>query len=341
MHPDDAPPLLNPPQFNLPRYVWFAWFPCAALVAWLNWLERLRPADPGHTAGYVIGAVAGSLLLPMGFSWIAWRLARRQGRGHGIVFLVVLGLVVLGQVNQRLATGRKHATSTAELTRMLDEEKARMRASLDSRGNLDNADATRLLHRATDSLQNVADSSHGDARAQALGGQAFLQRVGVFQQRYARAVERLQIDTFFSLESVATAGVRATRQAALAEFQAACVDLRRFVEHGAEMFEEELRKQGVSGKNLGAAVADYRTTTKPRQAIMLGIREKDEAMAADMAAFIRFGEKYEGRWSTNPATGAVQLPDDEAVATFNGLLERVAKTGQEQVALQQQLLSIK
>jgi hypothetical protein len=334
MHPPEAPPATKPPAYTLPLYAFAVWLPCAALVGWLGY--HGATGDSAYRSGYVIGSIVATFFLPMIISWITWRACGRRGRAHAIVFLVLVVLVALGQVNQRLHNSAERA-AVARFDQESKKAQADMRTLLASEKGLAPEQAAKVLDQAKTSLKNLGDNTQGDARGEALAGQAFLAVAQEAQRRHLTAIAGLHIDTFFEMESVASAELRAPRAAAVAEFRAACAGLRSFIEQGATSFENELQKQHVSPQGIRQSLVGFHESASPQRPILLQIREKDERLAQAMEDFLKFAEKYEGRWQRNPESKAIQFADDEAVKEFNDLIALVNRTGREQVALQQQL----
>lgn len=255
--------------------------------------------------------------------------------GSVVWIALVAGLVWFAVT--RIAARSRGTDAVEKLEAVTRENEADMRASLAKEGMITPENQTRVVDKALTAFSDAAANTRGEEREIALGMEAFMQWAKSCQQQQVAVMEDLQMETFFDLAQHATPEQRARKRMAIADFKAANVQLREFVNGGAAWIERELQRRQVRPVQIKAVLAGYAETADRQLPILLSIRKLDEDFAELLAGFVTFAESIEGQWSIEDGTGNVLLPNDEAVAQYNGFLTRVQEIGQEQAALQRQL----
>ncbi len=336
--PSDTPPVLPPPKFKLPTYALILWFPAAAVLAWFSYQNNA--GDFSFRLGAAMGGMISSLLFSMFFSWAAWRLSGREGKGHGLVFLAVLALLIAGQVFQSLKRVRDaRAATNAKLEQVAKDNEKEMRTTLDRGESVTAAQSEKIVQHTQDELQKMVDGTSGEDQRLGRAMQAFVGHLQEVQKNYLAAATALHTETFFEPERAATAAERAELLAAVQTFKTRAGELRQAIDEAEASLGEEMKKQQVSPKGIRDAVAGYRSSTRARLPLLGRIRDKDEALADIMAEYLQFIEKYEGQWKRNPETKALILPDDASVEEYNRLTTAARQVYADQVELQRQILT--
>jgi len=330
-----APPQpQKPPAFSLPRWAWLIWAVGAALHGWIAW----HGSGNGSSAfgiGYFVGTLVGTFCLPTFVAWLVWRASSRKGSGAAVAFVVVIGLMIFSQVGKLSdqAQRRKNLEQAAR------KSTAEMRATLQKGEKLTPEMKQKALAQVQNGLQEMANQGSPEERASTRAMQEFLAAIGGLQERYDRAAAKLDLDHFFEMETAADATARSARSAAIDEFAQVVQEMRLFFTQANDHLETELRKQGASPRTIRETLAGYNQSASARLPLLGKIRDQEEAMIQVMREYLDFAARYEGKWSRNPERKTLVLPSDEAVAEFNGFLQRVQTIDATTADLRKQVFS--
>ncbi len=337
--PPSAPaaPKDPPASITFPPLLWAAWLAGGGFTAWLNWRTGAEARNTPYQIGAAMGGLVACFLIPAIIAWLVWRLGGRRGRGHVIAFLLTLLVLILGQVNQALQRVQANE-AVGKLEAIREKTRKEFRSQLASGQDITAEQSVRAIRSAQLELRNQAENLRGDARGQTLASQVFFARIAEAQQRYAEAGAELNLDRLFEMETVATAADRAAKRAALARFSAAVVELRGVFDQAETLLQAELEKNGVSKNGTREFLAGYRSSAGGRLPKLAEMRDLDLQLAAALGRYLDLAERCEGRWSRQPETRKLLLPDDASAEEFNHLLKHVQQIQTRQRGIQKTLL---
>ncbi len=325
----------KPPAFKLPRAAWIAWIVGAGITAYAH-ADKLSGGAYGF--GYLMGSIVGLFLIPSILAWIVWRLSRRSQRGAVITFILILAILVAGKIPQAREQSKQKA-ALDQFTQNIQNEKAELKVQVEQGENATQEQLENLTSQIQDNLSQLVDSSKGQDREIALAMQEFLARGQDLQKRHGQTIADLQLETFLDLNGHENAALRAKKIAGIEAWRKANLALRDFVANATTTIRQKLEDREVSWVNIRDVLAGYRKSTASNNVAILAIRDLDTKLADTLTEFIAFAEKYEGKWGVDPETGGLQLPNDEAVETYNDLITEVNRISEKQIALQRQVLT--
>lgn len=335
--PITQPPAPKPPRFKLSVVAWITWALAAVLVVGLNLSAYPADTDSAYKIGNLVGQVVGLLLMPTLLSWLFWRIFRRSARAGLITFLVVLGILILGQVSESLRRVQQEAVYQ-KMKADLSAAKSDMIQDIESGGGIALDKAHRMADDTLNAMSDIARNSTGEDKQIALAGEAFMQWAQGLQQAHIQTINAMEMETFLSLERQATKAQRAVSMIHIENFKASNAGLRAYTTDAESRFRQELSQRKVSKAGVERTMAEFLNGFNPGKELLLGIRQTDEDLAEHLSAFVAFAAEVEGQWSIDEKSGGILFQTEEALNRYHAIMNAVNETAANQAALQKQLL---
>jgi hypothetical protein len=341
--PSELPPPLPPLEkkaesFSLPLAVWIAWDAYAAVRVALFAVGG-TPATP-YAIGELIGGLVGSLLLPGVLALLVWRIAGRSRRAGTTTFLVVFGMVVLGQVAQFA----RNAQANAGWKRL---EAERRQLAADSAKEIkegrpvDPKAQNKIIEKTRDQLDRMAGTGSAAARTLVAASKTYMDDLLAAKQSYDAALAKLSEGNFWELAPLAAAEVTARRRIVVRAFLLANTRLASLQDEDGAGFRRALAAGGAPAAEIDDAVKGYKKSTGGRLALIAKVRATDAAIGQAMLDFLDFADAQRGKWSQRESDAKIIFDDTDAVTAYNAILARVEAASAEQGKYQAELAAPK
>jgi hypothetical protein len=113
------------------------------------------------------------------------------------------------------------------------------------------------------------------------------------------------------------------RRKVLQNFLAANDELKLYVQHGAEHYQEDLTRWHVPETTADAVLRGYRKRADAVNPMTVKVRECDGRIGRAMLGIVELEETNWGTWHVSATSGAITFDDTENAAAYNGFLKEI------------------
>ncbi len=146
-----------------------------------------------------IGTLAGSIMGPVLFAYIAWLIFRRSAVAANIVCCLALA----GGVNYAIQNIQKQASALEKLKEMQNDVASTVRQNLAS-GSSNPTANVKMIDKVSQQLGGIANDLQGNDRQAMLAVQELTQQVGALMQKYNSTHDALVNDGFAKAKGINT-----------------------------------------------------------------------------------------------------------------------------------------
>lgn len=288
--------------------------------------QEAREHDPnsGYMIGYFVGSLISPFVLPLLLGWLSWRLSGKRLWAGNVVFSVILGLTCLSQLAGMASAylPKPQAPEVLEINRRLNE--------LDAVGkNLASTVEERLgaIDSVANGMDDYAKSTNNEREAITLRvGAKSMRQINEMLEAFAQAQDVSIEDESFSLNAGDYTDPDQFDHAREV-IQAYGQTCRHIVDYYAQL-EANITalfiQEGFSPPDATQAAAQMASGVSQQRRdhidLVYGIRY-DYATSIDK--YLKLLQENWGKWEYDPNDDTVYFEDDDTIAAYNQLTNRI------------------
>ena len=298
-------------------------------------IDDSRTVPPGFVAGEIVGTALGMAILAFLPALIAFFVCGRSRLAASIVFVLVIGMGVMGQAITKAQRAKTQAASQAMMT-TLQQAKQTVQQEMKS-GNPDMNKVAGAMDSMTDSAEKAAKDLNPGEAAAARALAAFLgkckEQMVAHQKHIAIISEKTPLNPGWMKDKSDVSIVREE----VAKFQATNRQMRSFYGGIMTTLREECAKQKVPSALQEQMMVEVGGKFTRSRALIAKIRDQDDEMAKTLLECCDVLESNWGTWRMRDNT--VVFEDGKAAGKFNELCQRMRALAAEQQQAQAENLS--
>jgi hypothetical protein len=259
---------------------------------------------------------------------------------------LALNSVMLGVVALALVAGISRARERAQANRQAmakvhqtvrDAQESARKELLDRDRPPEPGQGSARIEKMQQSFEDASRTLDGSAALAMKASASYMSNMNDLTKTYERALEDLQDAKVLATSSVREKRDLQCRRQTVERFLDANQAFKSFVEHAADHYQEEMRRQNISAPSIEAAMKGYHKRADTINPLVVQIRETDDQIGKGMLSVLDLLEQNWGKWRYQPTTAKVRFDDNATKDQYMAYLGQINKASQLQRQLQTRL----